>query len=187
MNNVGGCRPTVVSSVLPIVAERAMYWPNINDGWREAHNSFGVTEAALPITINGSGTLVINSGFQIFAEGFQGFFDTYLLIANANAVPTNVTLTFLQENGTPVVKTVEVAAFQRKTIYAGDFDELKGRAFGIVVEATEPVIAERAMYFSTQPNRTWAGGHVNTGIVAPRKRGSTRKAPPGRSSARSSC
>jgi autotransporter-associated beta strand protein len=105
----------------------------------------------------------------IFAEGFQGFFDTYLLIANANGVPSNVTLTFLRENATPVMKTVEVAAFQRKTIYAGDFDELKGRAFGIVVEATEPVIAERAMYFSTQPNRTWAGGHVNTGIVAPSK------------------
>ncbi len=102
-----------------------------------------------------------------FAEGFQGFFDTYLLIANANAAPTNVTLTFLRENDTPVVKTMDVAAFQRKTVYAGEFDELKGRAFGIIVDATEPVIAERAMYFATQPGRLWAGGHVNTGIVAP--------------------
>ena len=29
------------------------------------------------------------------------------------------------------------------------------------------MIAERAMYFATQPGRLWAGGHVNTGIVAP--------------------
>ena len=65
------------------------------------------------------------------------------------------------------MKTVEVAPFARKTVYAGDYDELKGRAFGIVVDATEPVIAERAMYFATQPGKLWAGGHVNTGIVAP--------------------
>ena len=65
------------------------------------------------------------------------------------------------------MKTVDVAPFTRKTVYAGDYDELKGRAFGIVVDATEPVIAERAMYFATQPGKLWAGGHVNTGIVAP--------------------
>ena len=24
-----------------------MYWPDISSGWREAHNSFGVTQSAL--------------------------------------------------------------------------------------------------------------------------------------------
>ena len=42
----------------------------------------------------------------VFAEGFQGFFDTYILIANANAEPATATITFLRENDTPVVKTV---------------------------------------------------------------------------------
>jgi hypothetical protein len=134
---------------LQLVVERSMFW---DQSYYGGHTANAVERPEKQWT---------------FAEVFQGFFDTYLLIANANAVPTTVTLTFLRENATPVVKTVDVAAFQRKTIYAGDYDELKGRAFGIVVNATEPVIAERAMYFSTQPNRTWAGGHVNTGIVAP--------------------
>jgi hypothetical protein len=103
----------------------------------------------------------------IFAEGFQGFFDTYILIANANAEATTATLTFLREGDTPVVKTVPIGPFARKTVYAGDYEEIVGRAFGIVVEATSPVIAERAMYFASVPGRFWAGGHVNTGIVAP--------------------
>jgi autotransporter-associated beta strand protein len=134
---------------LQLVVERTMFWDLSYYG---GHTANAVAKPERQWT---------------FAEGFQGFFDTYLLIANANAAPTTVTLTFLRENDTPVVKTVDVAAFQRKTVYAGDYDELKGRAFGIVVDATEPVIAERAMYFATQPNRLWAGGHVNTGIVAP--------------------
>ena len=73
----------------------------------------------------------------MFAEGFQGFFDTYVLIANANAAATTATLTFLRENDTPVVKTVEVGAFARKTVYAGDYEEVVGRAFGIIVDATD--------------------------------------------------
>jgi autotransporter-associated beta strand protein len=134
---------------LPLVVERTMFW---DASYYGGHTANAVARPERQWT---------------FAEGFQGFFDTYILIANANAAPTTVTLTFLRENDTPVVKTVDVAAFQRKTVYAGDYDELRGRAFGIVVDATEPVIAERAMYFATQPNRHWAGGHVNTGIVAP--------------------
>ena len=104
----------------------------------------------------------------IFAEGFQGFFDTYILIANANATPTTATLTFLREKRHAVRdRPCRSRAFARKTVYAGDYPELRGRAFGIVVEATQPVIAERAMYFASQPGRLWAGGHVNTGVVAP--------------------
>jgi autotransporter-associated beta strand protein len=158
---------------LPLIVERSMFW---DASYYGGHTANAVEKPEKQWT---------------FAEGFQGFFDTYILIANANDRQTTATLTFLtepspsapsselaaqsstaramplRENDTPVVKTVDVAPFQRKTIYAGDYDELKGRAFGIVVDATEPVIAERAMYFASQPNRTWAGGHVNTGVVAP--------------------
>ena len=139
----------VSTNFLQLVVERTMFW---DQSYYGGHTANAVAKPEKQ---------------WIFAEGFQGFFDTYLLIANANAVPANVTLTFLRENDTPVVKTVDVAPFARKTIYAGDYDELKGRAFGIVVDATRPVIAERAMYFASQPNRLWSGGHVNTGITAP--------------------
>ena len=38
---------TQVKATRPVVAERAQYWPFSADRWYEAHNSFGVTDAAL--------------------------------------------------------------------------------------------------------------------------------------------
>jgi autotransporter-associated beta strand protein len=134
---------------LPLIVERSMFWDTSYYG---GHTANAVAKPDRK---------------WIFAEGFQGFFDTYLLIANANSVETTATVTFLRENDTPVVKTIPIAAFARKTIYAGEFGELIGRAFGMVVEATQPVIAERSMYFASLPNRLWTGGHVNTGVTAP--------------------
>jgi autotransporter-associated beta strand protein len=135
---------------LPLIVERSMFW---DQSYYGGHTANAVSKPEKQWT---------------FAEGSQGgFFDTYILIANANDSPTKVTFTFLRENETPVVKMVDVGPFARQTIHTGAYDELKERAFGIVVEATEPVIAERAMYFASQPNKTWAGGHVNTGTVAP--------------------
>jgi autotransporter-associated beta strand protein len=134
---------------LPLVVERTMFWDASYYGGHTAN------AVAQPETR------------WIFAEGFQGFFDTYILIANANAEETTATITFLREGDTPVVATVPVGAFARKTIQARDYPEVVGRAFGIIVEATRPVIAERAMYFETRGDQFWIGGHVNTGIVAP--------------------
>ena len=134
---------------LPLIVERTMYWDASFYGGHTAN------AVAKPDTK------------WILAEGFQGFFDTFLLIANANPTPTTATVTFLRENDTPVVKTIPIAAFARKTIYAGDFSELLGRAFGIVVDSPLPVIAERSMYFASLPNRLWTGGHANTGVNAP--------------------
>jgi hypothetical protein len=134
---------------LPLIVERSMFWDASYYGGHTAN------AVAKPETK------------WILAEGFQGFFDTYLLIANANPTPTTATVTFLRENDTPVVKTIPIPAFARKTIYAGEFSELIDRAFGMVVEATLPVIAERSMYFASVPNRLWTGGHVNTGVNAP--------------------
>jgi hypothetical protein len=135
-------------SALPLVIERTMFW---DASYYGGHTANAVTQPELT---------------WVFAEGFQGFFDTYILIANANADPTTATITFLRENDTPVVKTVPVAAFSRRTVYAGDYSELVGHAFGIVVSATLPVIAERAMYFGSLPGKLWSGGHANTGIPA---------------------
>lgn len=134
---------------LPLVVERTMFWDASYYGGHTAN------AVAQPETR------------WIFAEGFQGFFDTYILIANANAEETTATVTFLREGDTPVVATVPVGAFARKTVQAKDYPEVAGRAFGIIVEATRPVIVERSMYFASLPDRLWTGGHVNTGIVAP--------------------
>jgi hypothetical protein len=54
-----------------------------------------------------------------FAEGSQGFFQTFVLVINPNATPTDVTFTFLRENEPPVVKTVPLGAAMRLTLDAG--------------------------------------------------------------------
>jgi autotransporter-associated beta strand protein len=137
------------TSGVPLVVERTMSWDSTHYG---GHTANAVTEPATR---------------WIFAEGFQGFFDTYVLIANATATPATATLTFLREGDTPFVANVPVGAFSRQTVYAGDYPDIVNRAFGIVVDSTVPVIAERAMYFASVPGKFWGGGHVNTGTTTP--------------------
>ncbi len=142
---------TVVESTtgLPLVVERSMFWTP--DAYYGGHGGTAVTGA---------------DRHWYFGEGSQGFFDTYVLLANATDTPAQVTVTFLLDaaGAAPVEVVVPVAAHARKTIWAGDYATLVDRAFSIVVEADVPVIAERAMYFGQVP--FWAGGHESAGVPA---------------------
>jgi len=152
IDDIPGLEKTAVSTVvttsggLPIVAERTMFWDGRYYG---AH-----TEKA--------GDAVRAKWY--FAEGSQGFFDTYVLLANANATAASVTISFLLETGSPVVKTYAVGPTSRLTVQAGSIAELAGKSFGIVVDSTQPIIAERAMYFGTP---LFNGGHESAGVGAP--------------------
>ncbi len=61
-----------------------MYWPDISQGWIEAHNSFGVTETAL------------RWGLADGRIGGPRAHQTYILLANPNPVPAEVEVTFLK-------------------------------------------------------------------------------------------
>ena len=37
----------------------------------------------------------------------------------------------------------------------------------MMVDAPQPITAERAMYFATTPQRLWSGGHANVGSPTP--------------------
>ena len=76
---------TRLTSTQPIVVERAQYWPDPAPRWHEAHNSFGVTEAA-PMWGLAEGRVGGPEGYQ-----------TYILIANPGDTATDVMLTFLRE------------------------------------------------------------------------------------------
>jgi hypothetical protein len=131
---------------LPLTVERTMFWDATYYG---GHTGTAVEQPAVR---------------WFFAEAAQGFFDTYVLVTNANPFPADVTVTFLREGETPVVKTIPVGASSRETVGAVNYPELAGRSFGLIVEATQPVIAERAMYFGTTPTRLWSGGHESPGV-----------------------
>jgi len=138
---------TIVTSLdgLPLVVERSMFWGEGTYG--------GHLEAAVDAP----------SVRWYFAEGSQGFFDTFILVANVSAEPAQVTLTFLVEGGPQVTRSFTVAARARFTVHTGSIPALAGRAFSVVVDATVPVVAERAMYFGT--SRFWDGGHGSAGVA----------------------
>ena len=100
----------------------------------------------------------------LFAEGAQGFFRTFLMVLNPNGAATTATVTFLPEaGGNPVVRSFPMTPMSRLVVDGGSVPEIANRSFGIVVEATQPIVAERAMYFGAAPSILLAGGHVSAG------------------------
>jgi hypothetical protein len=130
---------------LPLAVERSMFW---DASYYAGH---AASALAAPATQ------------WYFAEGAQGFFDTFVLVNNPNATPADVTFTFLREHETPVVKTVTVGGTTRYTLEASSLAELRTRSFAIVVSATQPVTADRAMYFGSTATQLWGGGTASAG------------------------
>jgi hypothetical protein len=135
------------SAETPIVVERTMRWNATGYG---AH-----TDKASPST----------SHRWYFAEGSQGFFFTYLLLANPHNAPNEVFVTYLREGDSGVTRSYQLAPLQRYTVDIGADEELVNRSFGMEVVFTLPGIAERAMYFGLDP--LWVGGHESVGVTLP--------------------
>jgi hypothetical protein len=134
---------------VPLLVERSMFWDKTYYA--------GSTGSAIDTP----------SPDWFFAEGSQGFFSTFVLVINPNPAPVDVTFTFFRENEPSVTKTLNVGASTRLTLYAGDVPEVVNRSFGIAVHATQPIMAERSMYFGTTATRLWSGGTESAGVTAP--------------------
>ncbi|MGE3843179.1 MAG: IPT/TIG domain-containing protein, partial [Vicinamibacterales bacterium] len=129
----------------PLLVERTMFWDRA--AWYGGHGEFAIES---PQTR------------WYFAEGSQGFFDTWLLLANANDAGAVVTVSFLTEAGTTVTRSYDVPAHSRQNVFAGEVPELVNTSFSIMVDSTLPIVAERAMYFGGP--RLWEGGHESVGV-----------------------
>lgn len=142
---------TVVTSDngLPIAVERTMRW----DPRGYAAHTTGAAPA--------------RSNIWYFAEGTQGWFDTFLLLENPADHAIDVTMKFLREYETPVVHVQPMAPHQRITLGLGTIPQLVGRTFGMVVTTADPagIVAERSMYFGSTADRPWRGGHVSAGVT----------------------
>ena len=108
------------------------------------------------------GTAVAPATRWLFAEGSQGYFDTYVLLANSNTTPANITVNFLLEGGGVVTYPVTVDAKKRFTLFAGSVPQLVNQSFGIDITASQPIIAERSMYLPGA--RLFEGGHESAGV-----------------------
>jgi lysophospholipase L1-like esterase len=141
-----------------LVVERAMYWNNFEGG-------------------HGSAAVTAPSTTWLFAEGVSGGdvnfnFHTYLLLANPGATDAEATVTFFRDRDGPVTKVIPVRAGRRETLYlndlrfgAGNEAELAHAAFSIRVSSDQPVLAERAVYWSSS-GVTFIEGHNSPGVTA---------------------
>jgi hypothetical protein len=147
-----------------VIAERAMYF----DAFRSGHDALGVTSP---------------STTWLFAEGFTGgnastAFETFLLLANTNTTETVATVDYLLDSGAVVSRSYTLGPRQRFNVWVDSegrtFDSrLTAAAFGIRITATQPIVAERAMYWGTPsandvttPNFPWTEGHATAGVPA---------------------
>src|SRR5690606_413626 len=139
---------TIVESLTPgngLVAERAMYFNCPAGGFATAgHDALGVPTP---------------STTWYFAEGYTGSnagtaFETFLLLANPHETPTTVTVTYQLDSGEALSRDYVVPARQRATVWVDQEGrladpKLRAAAFGMSVLATQPIVAERAMYWGT--------------------------------------
>jgi hypothetical protein len=131
----------------PLVVERTMTWDRRGYGSATDHASDGPSLT------------------WYFAEGAQGFFKTYLLLANPQTAPNVAHVRYLRENEPPVTRDYPLPPYARFTVDAGADAELRFRAFGIEVTFEQPGVAERAMYFGGPPQ--FLGGHESAGVNRP--------------------
>ena len=162
VDDIPGLGSTAVSAVvtstdvIPIIVERSMYWDGTYYG---GHAGSSVPAPATT---------------WLFGEGSQGFFDTYVLLANANAAPANVTVTFLLEFGAPVVRNYTVAATSRFNVFAGGIPELIDKSFSIVVTSDDPDHRRARDVFrvaAVQRGARIGGGECGVDGVVPRRGG----------------
>lgn len=133
---------TSVSSDVPVVAERAVYW----EGRRGGHSSVGVTAGQTT---------------WFLAEGSTGGdFETWILIMNPGAAQARAHLSYQTGSGRVEGPDVTVPPRGRTTVNAADV--VPGTwSVATMVSADTPVVAERAVY--------WGGrreGHGSTGSAA---------------------
>jgi hypothetical protein len=162
VNGATGEYSAVIQSADPgrqIYVGRSMYWGGtggIMTG--PGHQKIG--------TLVAPGATLPTQWF--FAEGARVWtlpdwtqFAVYYMVFNPNETAASVTLDFFSDTGGALLQTVAatVPPRSRWTVSAADFAALSGESFSARVTSTQPVVAERSMYWGA----SWSGGHAGTG------------------------
>jgi hypothetical protein len=144
---------TRVTSTLPIVVERAMWWPSPN--WYESHDSAGA---------------VITAPSWAVAEGQVGGVSsasTYVLIANTSNVGGQVDVTIFYEDDTaPTTKRFTLLPNSRFNVDIGaEFPASADQRFATLVQSVSTpldLVVERSTY-TNSGNTLWAAGTNSLG------------------------
>ena len=154
----------VITATAPIIVERAMYFSKPGQPFAAGHESAGVTAPALS---------------WFLAEGATGpFFDLFILVANPNPTPADITAEYLLLGGGIVTKTYTVPGNRRFTIWvdaeqvpAGSGQTpLASVSVSTTIRSTNgvPVIVERSMWWPGPgvSSDFWYEAHNSAGVTA---------------------
>ncbi len=155
--DVSGSFATTIEANTLVVADRTVSW----DGSGYGSHAESATEA--PRTT------------WYFAEGAtMGGFNTFYLLLNPGASPADATVTYLRAGRAPRTKTYQVPAGARLTVWVDmerwdDGDSLEAAEVSARIDATAPIIAERAMYLDRN-GQLFTAGHDSVALPAPAER-----------------
>ncbi len=140
------------------------YWPYY---WAHNGTPLAITYASLARRViagcHSSAGAAQPSPDWYFAEGYtaEGY-DTYLLLSNPGESGVDARIYFNKESGEVLEQVCGIAPHSRYTLAVDDVPGMDAAAFSMQVNASGPVVAERAMYFSAG-SRT--DGTVSTGAT----------------------
>jgi len=138
-----------LESDLPVVLDRTMAWD------AGAYGTHSESATASP-----SATWYLAEGSTVVD------FDLFYLLQNPQPVPVTATIRFLRPSGAPIVRTYDVAAHSRLTVYVNLIASLEETDVSGVVTASHPIVVERAMYAS-RAGQPFALGHGGLGAPQP--------------------
>jgi hypothetical protein len=147
----------------PFVVERTMSWPRSGaPGWwsnptRDAYGAHAETAVAVPARTWHFAEGATHSGFNLF-----------FLVKNTESRAVAVTATYLRPAPlAPVVKSYEIAAGARRTIWA-NYEDAGLAATDVATSFSSDglIVAERAMYRDA-PGEPLSAGHAGAGVPMP--------------------
>jgi hypothetical protein len=151
VSGLTGAFATTVESSTPVVVDRTVTWD------ASGYGSTGETATASPRTT------------WYFAEGATGgAFSTFYLLLNPGTTPASTTVTYLRAGRAPRTKTYDLQPGERVTVWLDmerwfDGDSLADAEVSARIDATAPIIAERAMYLD-RGTQLFTAGHASLGL-----------------------
>jgi hypothetical protein len=144
---------TSIESRYPVVADRTMTW-NLQQGYA-SHSETSIGR---------------RSTVWYLAEGAANpLFRLYYLLQNPNDVPVQATVTYLlAAPQPPQSKVIMLPPNSRTNVEV--HDDLNTFEVSGVIQASEPIIVERAMYLQRADRPFFYAGHNSAGVVAPQNR-----------------
>lgn len=159
MSALGGADvAAVVSSSVPIVAERTLYL-------QRGEKLLGAGESA---------AAAIPASRWYFAEGSTaGAFDTYLTFFNPNALPASIDVEYLLPSGPPIAKQYSLNPNGTLKVLVTEEDaRLANTPFAVVIASAQdtPIVAGRSVWWPRGSAAAWHAGHGSSGatVAAPR-------------------